>query len=99
VLAGAGLGDQALTPGPFGQQPLSKRVVQLVGTAVEEVLMFEVDIRVVPFAQRLGVKHRCRSSTEVFEQVLESSWNDSEATAASNSLASCASGSSSGSGT
>jgi len=71
VLASTGLRDQPVLAGSFGQQPLPERVVELVGTAVEEILVFKIDFRVVPLAQRLRVEYRRRAAAEVFEQVAE----------------------------
>ncbi len=45
VLAGAGLGDDALLAHPAREQGLADRVVDLVGAGVEEILALQVDLR------------------------------------------------------
>ena len=65
VLAGPCLGDEAVLAGPLRQQGLPERVVEFVGAAVEQVLVFEVDVRVVALAQGFGVEDRCRPAAEV----------------------------------
>ena len=56
VLAGAGLGDDALLAHADGEQRLADDVVDLVGAGVEHVLAFEVDAGAADMlGQRLGV--------------------------------------------
>ena len=45
VLAGAGLGDDALLAHALGQQSLTDAVVDLVGAGVQQVLALEVNLR------------------------------------------------------
>lgn len=57
--------------GALGEQALSEGVVEFVRAAMEQVLVFAVDVRAVALAERLRVKHRCRPASELFEQIFE----------------------------
>ncbi len=71
VLSRARLGDDTLFAHVLRQQHLSERVVQFVRAAVEQVLAFQVDVAVVPLAQRVGALERRRSAAEIAEVAAE----------------------------
>ncbi len=58
VLARAGLGDEALLAGLLRKHRLADGVVDLVGTAVQQVLPLEVDVRTPPLGEVGGVGQR-----------------------------------------
>ena len=45
MLAGSGFRDDALFPEALGEQDLAERVVDLVGSGVQQVLALEIDFR------------------------------------------------------
>ena len=58
VLAGAGLGDDALLAEPLREHGLAERVVELVRARVEQVLALEVDAPVGVEARGAGERRR-----------------------------------------
>ena len=63
VLAGAGLGDDALLAHAAGEQDLAEHVVHLVGAGVVELLALEVDLRAAEvLGQALGEIERARTT-------------------------------------
>src|SRR5205807_1557894 len=69
VLARTGLRHDAPLPKTSGEHCLAERVVQLVGTGVEEILALEIE----PLARRepLGAGERCRSPSERSTELVE----------------------------
>ncbi len=66
VLAGAGLGDDAVLAQALGQQPLADGVVDLVSAGVGEVLALEVDLGAAELPRQvLGEVERRRPAGEV----------------------------------
>src|SRR5690606_31337112 len=72
VLAGAGLGDDALLAQPLGQQRLAQHVVDLVGAGVGEVLALEQHARAAGLlAEARHVGERGRPPRVRAQQVVE----------------------------
>ncbi len=67
VLAGAGLGDDALLAHAAREERLTQAIVQLVGAEVVEVLALEQDREAEVPAQALGVVERGRAAAVVQE--------------------------------
>ena len=72
MLAGSGFRDDAFFPESFGEQDLAERVVDLVGTGVEQVLAFQVNLRAAEqFGPAFGEVERSRAADVVVKQVIE----------------------------
>jgi hypothetical protein len=72
VLAGAGLGDDALLAHALGEQALAEGVVDLVGAGVEEVFALEVDTCAAEFfGEALGEVEGGGASAVVVEELGE----------------------------
>jgi hypothetical protein len=71
VLTGAGLCDDALGPEAFGQQGLTHRVVDLVGTGVREILALQKNLRAPTLAQGGRRRQRRRTAYPALELLLE----------------------------
>ena len=68
MLAGTGLGDDALFAHALGQQDLPHGVVDFVGAGVQQVLALEVNLRAAKVAgESLGVVERGRAAAEFAE--------------------------------
>ena len=68
VLAGTGLGDDALLAEPLGDQRLPERVVDLVGPGVRQILPLEPDVVAEFVGQALGRRDRRGPAHEVARQ-------------------------------
>ena len=72
MLAGSGLGDDALLAHAAGEQRLAERVVDLVRAGVEEVFTLEVDLgSAALFREPLGEVERRRTAAVVVKQPVE----------------------------
>src|SRR5439155_17356312 len=69
MLAGPGLGDDALLPEPAREHGLSERVVQLVRARVEEILALEV--QALARREALGARERRRPARVRARQLVE----------------------------
>ena len=72
VLAGAGLGDDALLAHAPGEQDLAEHVVDLVRAGVVELVALEIDLRAAELlGQPLGEIERARPPDIVLEEAVE----------------------------
>ena len=72
VLAGTGLGDDALFAHALGQQDLPHGVVDLVGAGVQQVLALKVNLRAAKVAgESFGVVERGWAATKFAEIILQ----------------------------
>ena len=72
MLAGAGFGDDPPLPHAHGEEPLTERVVDLVGAGVAEILTLEIDLRAAGiFGEPLGKEEGRWPPHEGGEEVVE----------------------------
>jgi len=72
MLASSGFRDEPPLAHPDRQEGLSERVVDLVGSGVEEILSFEIDARPAErLAESFGVVERCWAAGVLMEERLE----------------------------